>query len=380
MSIKKTWFILAAGLWICSCVEPYEISFPQGKKILTVDATITDTLEEQTFSITESESRNSVVYSFPVRQAKVEVLVNKSERVLLTEKSPGIYALPRSFQVKTGNAYQLFFEKSDGSKYQSGEEIMTSVPEIDRVYDEFLIDGQKTQIGYDAATYVYLDTKDPGNEKNNYVWSWKLWEKQLICKTCFGSRFYTSPLPEGNCVFEEKYKDIPYFDYACDGNCWEIFYNTTLNVFSDVFSNGQTIAGRLIAKIPYYSDGGALLEIKQQSVSSAAYRYLKLLIEQAQTTGSLVDTPPAAVIGNIKNIANPEEEIAGFFMVSGVRMVRYWLSRENARKREAVPTGILGHQIYYEPNSLPPDPPRPPLAPCLPGKYRTNVTPEGWVN
>lgn len=380
MSIRKTWFILSIGLWVCSCIEPFEISFPQGKKVLTVDATITDTAEEQTFSITESENRNSVVYSFPVRQARVEVLVNKSERVLLVEKSPGIYVLPRSFRLKTGNNYQLLFEKSDGTKYESGEEIMASVPEINKVYDEFRMEGNETQVGYDPASYIYLDTTDPAGEKNNYVWTWRLWEKQIICKSCHGSRFYIDPLPEGKCLVEEKFKDIPYFDYACNGNCWDIFYNTTINVFSDVFSNGKPIIGRLIAKIPYHFKEGALLEIKQQSVSPAAYRYLRLLVDQGQNTGSLVDTPPAAVIGNIKNVTAPEEEIAGFFMVSGIRTVRYWLSRENAKDSKAVPTGIIGHQIYYEPNSEPPEPPRPPLAPCLPGKFRTNVKPEGWLN
>ncbi|RYU96542.1 DUF4249 domain-containing protein [Emticicia agri] len=380
MRTKIKGLILVIGLWIGSCVEPFEISFPQGKKILTVDATIIDTTEEQFFTITESESRNSVTYSFPIRQARVEVLVNQTEKVLLTEKNPGIYALPRSFQLKIGNSYKLLFEKSDGTKYESGEEIMTSVPDIDRVYDEFRMRGSETQTGYDPASYIYLDTTDPADEKNNYVWSWKLWEKQSICKSCVGGRYFTSPPPLGKCESEEKYKDVPYFDYACDGNCWDIFYNKTINVFSDIFSNGKPIIGRLIAKIPYHLREGALLEIKQQSVSAAAYRYLKLLVDQAQNTGSLVDTPPAAVIGNIRNVANPDEETAGFFMVSGVRTLRYWLNRENARESEAVPTGIIGHQIYYEPNSLPPDPPRPPLAPCVPGKYRTNVKPEGWID
>ncbi len=380
MKIRKTWFVLAAGLWVCSCVEPFEISFPQGKKVLTVDATITDTTDEQFFTIAESENRNSVVYSFPIRQAKVEVIVNNAERVLLKEGAPGIYALPTSFRLKVGNSYKLSFEKSDGTKYESGEEVMTSTPDIDKVYDEFRMEGKETQAGYDPASYVYLDTTDPADEKNNYVWTWRLWEKQIICKSCHGSRFYVDPLPEGKCLIEEKYKNVPYFDYACNGNCWDIFYNTTVNVFSDVYSNGKPIIGRLIAKIPYHFKEGALLEIKQQSVTPAAYRYLKLLVDQAQNTGSLVDTPPAAVIGNIRNVANPGEEIAGFFMVSGVRTIRYWLNRENAKETNAVPTGTLGHQISYEPNSEPPEPPRPPMAPCIPGKYRTNMKPQGWID
>ena len=372
--------MLAIGFWICSCIEPYEITFPYGKRILTVDATISDTPAEQTFTITESESRNSVVYSFPVRNLKVEVLVDKIERITLSENGPGVYALPASFQVKIGSVYKLLFEKPDGTKYESAEEVMTSVPEITKVYDEFRMQGQQTIDGYDPASYVYIDTQDPAGESNNYVWSWRLWEKQVICQSCSHGRYFSSPAPYGACVAEEKYKDIPFFDYACNGNCWDIFYSTTMNVFSDVFSNGKPIIGRLAAKIPYYSADGALLEIKQQSVTATAYRYLKILAEQTQTTGSLVDTPPAPVIGNIRNVTNPGEEIAGIFMVTGVRTVKYWLSRENARNIPAVPTGILGHQINYEPNSVPPDPPRPPMAPCVPGRYRTNEEPGGWIN
>lgn len=380
MKTNKIWLILSLGLWICSCVEPFEITFQHGHKILTVDATITDSDEEQLFSIAESESRNSVIYSFPVSGAKVEVLVDRVETVSLTEKTPGIYALPASFRVKKGSVYKLFFEKADGTKYESAEELMTSVPEIKKVYDEFRMEGIKTGAGYDPASYVFIDADDPADEKNNYVWSWRLWEKQIICKSCSNGRYFVSPPPDGQCVYEEKYKEVPFFDYACDGNCWDIFYNTSLNVFSDVFSNGKSIIGRVVAKIPYYSEKGALIEIKQQSVTPAAYRYLKLLTDQGQNTGSLVDTPPAAVIGNITNMTTPDEPIAGFFMVSGVRTVRYWLSRENALNSGAVPTGILGHKLNYEPNSVFPDPPRPPLAPCKPGRFRANVEPEGWVN
>ncbi|UTA69636.1 DUF4249 domain-containing protein [Emticicia sp. 21SJ11W-3] len=380
MSAKKTWVFLSIVFGVFACVEPFEVAFPYGRKILTVDATIKDTDEQQTFTITESESRNSSVYAFPVSNLKVEVIVNNTDKITLTEKDGGIYALPASFKVKAGNAYKLVFVKPDGTKYESAEEIMTTVPEIEKVYDGFMLKGLETAFGKAPANYVYIDTNDPAGEKNNYVWSWRLWEKQIICKSCSYGRYYTSPLPFGDCVREEKYNQTPFFDYACNGNCWDIFYSAQLNVFSDVFSNGKPITGRLVAQIPYYSAEGALIEITQQSVTAAAYRYLKILADQAQTTGSLVDTPPAPVIGNIRNTNNATEAVAGFFMVTGVRKVNYWLSRRNAEGSGAVPTGILGHKLNYEPASLPPDPPRPPLAPCIPGRFRTDAKPEGWVN
>ena len=64
---------------------------------------------------------------------------------------------------------------------------MFTVPEIIKVHDEFEFDGIEQNFGNVHANYVYLDTKDPINEKNSYVWSWQLWERQDICSTCEGA-------------------------------------------------------------------------------------------------------------------------------------------------------------------------------------------------
>jgi hypothetical protein len=81
------------------------------------------------------------------------------------------------------------------------------------------------------------------------------------------------------------------------------------------------------------------------------------LADLTQNNGILVDTPPAAIIGNIRNVTNPDEKIAGFFMVSSIRKTMYWLDRKNATT-SSISFGLLGHQPVYEPSSNPPEPPR----------------------
>ncbi|WP_435354560.1 DUF4249 domain-containing protein [Emticicia sp. SJ17W-69] len=372
---KKWLFVIAIALWICSCVEPFNLNVKSDLRLLTIDATLTDTEEEQTITITESVNSSGRVVAFPVLQVKAELLVNGNQKIAFVEKGAGKYALPKTFQAKAGNSYQLFFTKSDGSKFESGVDIMFTTPEIIRVHDEFVFDGIEKSYGYDHANYVYLDTKDPANEQNSYVWSWQLWERQDVCFTCESGRYFETPRP-GGCRREASYEGITY-DYYCDGDCWEIFYSTELNVFSDIYTNGNLISNRLIAKIPFYNSAGALLEIKQQSVSPNAYRYLKLLAEQIQNNGSLVDTPPAALIGNIKNINKPEEVVAGFFMVTSVRYEKYWIDRKEPIARKLTPTGLREHSIREEPFSNIPG--RPPLAPCILSQTRTPIKPKGWI-
>jgi len=121
-----------------------------------------------------------------------------------------------------------------------------------------------------------------------------------------------------------------------------------------------------------------LIEIKQQSVSPNAYQYLKLLAEQVQNNGSLVDTPPAALIGNIKNLTNPKEIVAGFFMVTGVRYIKYWIDRKDPIAQKLTPTGLREQSIREEPLSNIAG--RPPLTPCILSQTRTPFKPKGWLD
>ena len=372
---KSFILLLSICLMFYACVEPFSLEKQQERKILTVDATINDLSGEQSIKIIDSYSGNDSFYEIPVTNAKVEIIVNNTERVVLTERGKGVYVLPISFHTRVGDTYKLAFQKDDGTKYESAEERQTSASEITQIYDEFRLDGIETPLGFNPAHYVYIDTNDPADQKNNYMWTWKLWERQNICATCIGGRFFLTPAP-ARCKAETAYSDVSY-DYTCNGACWDMFYNKDLNVFTDVFSNGKPILGRLVGKIPYYASSGALIEIKQQSISAEAYRYLKLLADQVQNNGSLVDTPPAAIIGNVKNISNQDEAVAGFFMVTSVRSKRYWISRENA-KGLAAPIGLVDHPIVYEPSQS--DTSRPPLAPCNESNTRTTSRPEGWIN
>ena len=364
------------ALWICSCVEPFNLDIKSDLRLLTIDATLTDSSEEQTISIMESVNSSGKVVAIPVLKVSAELEVNETTRISFIEKGLGKYALPTTFRAKAGNTYKLFFKKSDGSVYESSIDKMFSVPEIINVHDKFVYNGIDKNFGFEHANYVYLDTKDPVEEKNSYVWSWQLWERQNVCFTCEGGRYFDTPRPAG-CKIERGYEGITY-DYYCEGNCWEMFFSQELNVFTDVYTNGNSINNRLIAKIPFYNSSGTLIEIKQQSVSPSAYQYLKLLAEQVQNNGSLVDTPPAALIGNIKNVTNPKEIVAGFFMVTGERYIKYWIDRKDPIAQKLTPTGLREQSIREEPLSNIAG--RPPLTPCILSQTRTPFKPKGWLD
>ncbi len=379
MAGVKSIIFLSIILWLCSCVEPFSLTFNGNKTILTIEATLTDLDEPQMIKINESISLERDSYLLPVTKAKVELLVDKKDRIVLTEQQAGVYALPASFRTKTGSTYQLFIQRVDGSQYQSGVETMIAVSDIVKIYDEFQLKGIPRGAYFEPANYIYIDTPDPANQKNNYMWSWKLWELQEVCTTCEDGRYFetgNARNPVG-CRKESGFENLK-LDYFCKGDCWDLFFSKELNVFSDIYTNGNVITGRLVAKIPYYQEEGGLIEIQQQSISPDAYRYFKLITDQVQNTGNLVDTPPSGIIGNVKNINNDNEPVAGLFMVTSIKKIRYWISRKNA-KGKAFPIGLLDHALTPE-LADDYDPTRPPLVPCIESKTRTKIRPEGWID
>lgn len=377
--------LLAASLVltavISACVEPYDLDYDQNKRILTIDGLLSDNpAVEQKISIRESipAGRNNLFQ--PISNVVVEVVVDDSERFRFNETANGIYEKPAELVIQNGKKYRLDLNFPDGRTYTSEEESVSATPEIDRVYAELEPEGLAKSIGYSPAHYVYLDTKDNPGRGDNFVWSWKLYESQNICESCTNGRYFidrrtgVGACRDESTPFQEE--DF-YNDYQCDGSCWQIFYNTEINAMSDTYVDGNPIIARLVAKIPVYQSIGALVEIKQQTLTPSAFRYLKLLTEQSQNNGGLADTPPAALVGNVRNINEPDETVGGYFMVSSERTALLWLDRRDIAEQGLFAQGLLGRQAMFEVSQ---DPSRPPLAPCVESRSRTPFRPEGWVN
>ncbi len=351
-----------------SCVDKIDITYPLEANVLSIEGIVSDAGVTQ-ISIQRSISSNRGVYSEPVKDCVVEIAVNGGVRTKLAETIPaGIYIPPSSFQGVVGSSYQLFFKTPDGKSYESSVEKLLPAPPIKKIYQQFNPTGQLTSDGKRVlySTFdIFVDFDDNAAQTNYYLWDYKLYEKAYICITC------DKGLLQGtNCVAVNSRGNPPTYDYVCQGNCWDILRSSDINILSDVYSNGKNIVGRSVAKVPFYSTESALLDLRQYAISKQAYEYYKLLRDQTQTTGTLTDTPPAAIVGNIKNVNDPNEKIAGIFSAVGTSQVKYVVERIDAKG--GVQTTLLGRVPNLEPSvNL-----RPPLMPCIVGPTRTTFLPK----
>jgi hypothetical protein len=443
------WMLLVVPM---ACIDPDSEALQTTTDLLVVDGTITNLAEPQVIKLNRAlaDRLTGRFNTVPVTKALVEVVVDSTQHIACHETVDGSYQLPSDFKGQVGHAYQLRFTLSDGISYVSTQQIMQAVPPITNVRSSFNPTSLSTRQlnGYTAAHDIFIDSQDPGDQHNYYRWDWKLWQRQYWCHSCrqgvyaiykvipgaylardyfvTGTELYEdcfSP-PAGKAGEEapEVPKEDWIYDYGCRTPCWQIIYGYDIQVFDDQFGNGSLINQQRVAQVPFYDAQPGLVDIRQLSLTPDAYRYYKLFQEQTQHSGGLADTPPTALVGNIRQVNNSRAGVIGYFSASAASVVHYWLDRKdtqgalsygaispansadpNASQSDSLrPKGGYGvdnNGLFYainlrQPNPEPsppylgerekakvrlwPNADRPPLAPCLLTDNQTPFKPEGW--
>ena len=81
----------------------------------------------------------------------------------------------------------------------------------------------------------------------------------------------------------------------------------------------------------------------QSSLTKDAYEYWRKVNILANQVGSIFDTPPAEITGNIYNVNNPSEKVLGFFQASNQVIDRFYILPTN------IPFPLLFKACSYDP-------------------------------
>ncbi len=326
-----------------------------------MDGNITNLPEPQVIKLNRAQADRLTgqFNTLPISKATVEVVVDSARVIACHETVDGSYQLPADFKGQVGHAYQLRFTLANGTRYVSSQQVMPAVAPIDKVSAQFNSTSLSLQQlkGYRAAHDIFIDSRDPASEHNYYRWEWKLWERQYWCHSCRqGVYSMYKVLPTvykdrdyfvtGNELYEDCFSPpagkageeapvVPQedwiYDYGCRTPCWQIIYGYDIVVLDDRFINGGLINQQRVAQIPFYDAGPGLVDIRQLSLTSDAYRYYKLFQEQTQHTGGLADTPPTALGGNVHQVDQPQVRVVGYFSASAVSLIHFWLDRHDTQ-------------------------------------------------
>jgi hypothetical protein len=392
--------------------------------IIVVDGTVTNLAEPQFILLNYSRADRLTgrFGTLPITKAQVEVAMDSSVVTSAHETTDGRYQLPADFKGQIGHTYQLRLTLSDGTHYESTQQVMPPAARIDKIRAQFNLKSLSPPVrGYYTSGHdVFIELQDPADQRNYYRWDWVDYEPQHWCRTCqqgfysiynpielsTGNAYRSGPDLYENCFYPPNIRpDNPAYgitlDYPCRTQCWELLPSYNVTLFDDQYANGGLIPNFKVAAIPFYQHGPCLVSVRQSSLTPDAYRYFKLFQVQTQNTGGLADTPPTAPVGNVHNTANSKEVVVGYFTASGVFSKSVYIDRQDYQgvplsydPIKGYPTQVGGELFYAlylrEPKVEVPPPSgrriftdntsRPPTALCAPIDQRTPFKPEGWPN
>lgn len=345
--------LMGLALSLFTCIKPIAVEVPELEEGIFVSATLYTQKGFQDVRLTRLAPFTTKGLNYPVQGAQVWIEDNVGQRQNFREDPTraGIY-LPSdvNYVGEVGKTYVLHISTKDQYTYVSTPQTIRAVPPLKRVYrEEIIVDDPK--FGTVVSGFnILLDMDDPPTKGDHYRWTWVNYDYAEYC--------FLRPEPDGTNT-----------GFGCCTPCWDIYrcYINCSNVLSDVFVNGKTITRRPIHKIPYCTED-YYIEVLQRSISTEAYTYWRTVDQLSTNNGSLFDTAPAAVRGNLSCTSHTDQEVYGLFEVADIAENGYFISRVNTSK-----PGLLTCQLG------PPITPAIDCAKCIESPYRTQIKPRFWA-
>ncbi|OOG74373.1 DUF4249 domain-containing protein [Algoriphagus sp. A40] len=309
-----------------ACIDPYEVEVPEGKELLSVDGLIHTGQGPHAITISRSTTYGSQFEGLirPVSGATVVVRDNEGMVTFLEEgqEARGSYFTPTGFRAQVGKSYTLQIQTTEGRVYTSLPERVNAVPEIEAITMKTVTVPVEGETNPRSGIQLISEINDPADQNNFYFWrSGRATYLQETYPELYIIRPAKIPAPKACCNF-----------------CYitEPGSNQSLFIAQDDSFNG------LSTRIPaaFIKDDGRRfifkyrMELRQYSISQEAYRFLRLIKQQAEISGSIFDPPPATIRGNIISLDNPDEEVLGYFIAAGETTKEIYIDRAELSFRQ----------------------------------------------
>jgi hypothetical protein len=309
-----------------ACIDPYKVDVPEGEQLLTVEGIISTGVGPHAITLTRSATYGSVFEALirPVSLATVVVRDNEGKVTFLTEgtDAKGTYFTPPGFRAEVGKSYTLQILTAEGKSYSSTPERVVQVPPISDIQLRTVTIPSPGSEFPKSGVQLIAEINDPRDQNNFYFW--RNGPAVYILET--RPDLFTPRPSEANPNRTPQPK-------PCCVQCFrtEASNNQSLFVTNDDNFNGLT------ARIPasFIEDNGLRfvnkfrIDLKQYSISQEAYRFLRLVKQQAEISGSIFDPPPATIKGNVISLDNPDEVVLGYFMAGAETSKRIYIDRND---------------------------------------------------
>ncbi len=369
-------FLSILIVFLSGCTDPIEPEFEFQEGLVFVEGFATTTPGNSYVIISTSAIEFGVYVVNFLEGASVTFENVGTGSVVALNEIEGTYVAPQDFRVAPGEQWKLNITLPNGKRYESSvENVLQPIPvsDLEVRYDTELEFRETLGGRFLPGHELLVSFDDPVGEENYYYWSYRTYENLDFCEKCFQGIFR-----EGECQsLGSNFAGFPYFDYACETDCWQIRFPESITVYSDRFTDGKAVNKLPIGNLLLYTKQNMVVEVQQMAISPDAFEYYQVLRDVLENSTGLNAPPPAALVGNMSNPEDSEEFVFGRFTAVGASATGLFIDRtfigEQALEQRQT--------IIFEPVvgcPLPPDCTT--FAPCSETRFRTAIRPELWVD
>src|SRR5512133_1556319 len=310
--MKINWFKFLIILFILSnlvtCIDPYTPNLDKFESLLVVDALLTD--ENTSYYVRLSRSVNEAG-SDPEMVSGAEVLIidDLGNSTTLIEDTKGIYKTDSLiFTGKTGRSYKLHIKTDYGQEYESESCFMSPVQDIDSIY---ITRGQEI-IDTEPRDGIRINIDSKGESDSRYYrWKYEEWWE------------FNVPYPKAyNYINDTTLTEFKPVRRTCWANnkSYEIIVKSSETGISEpLLFIASEESDRLL--VQYH------IRVLQLSISKQEYEFWESMKKINETGGDIFDKQPFQINGNIHNVNNPNEQVLGYFQVSGAKVASRYIRR-----------------------------------------------------
>ncbi len=302
-----------------ACIEEIDTASFSYEKLLVVDANISDQAKAHEVHLTYTSPIDGTVdgSSNAASGATVWVEDDLGNRADFTEQRGGIYLSPDTFAGEAGKNYTLFITTREGKNYKSSVEKLVPAPEITEIYNRFAIESTGQKANSTPGVQFFIDVEDAQESTEFYRYEWTDAHQVIVP---FIKKYDAVFAGWAGYVISPFNEDVK--------ECYrENSFDNLILANSASSSNGELreIPIRFSAASDFDVTTTYSIEITQRAVSAEAYSYYRKIKLFNESNGSLFDKQQGIVVGNISSIGTPDEQVLGYFEVSGASSKRIYI-------------------------------------------------------
>lgn len=317
-------FIYLLFLSVVSCIDPFAADVERGEQLLTIEGLVTTGSGPHVIKLSRSATYGSVFQGLirPVQGATMSIKDDQGVVTPVIEDVNrfGTYETSATFSAVLGRTYTLQIQLLTGEVYVSKPEVVEAVPEIKKLSVKTVEIPVEGETLFRSGAQIFAEIDDPGDQNNFYLWRNS------------PSVYMLEARPDLFVIRSPNSPPVP-APKACCIVCYqrEIVGNQSLFIAQDETFNGLTTS----LPVGFIEDNGRRFvntfrtDIRQIRITADAYRFLKLIKQQTETSGSVFDPPPASIRGNMSRLDKPEEVVFGYFIAGGESRKRIYIKRDD---------------------------------------------------